>query len=858
MKPRLVSKSTIWPVLTTYNAKHLGKIAMPIGGIGTGTVSLGGRGDLRDWEICNRPAKGFAPRQTFFAISIRRKGRTPVTRALEGPLELQDYEGAFGSRINNHGLPRFRNCTFHASYPLGQVLLTDPDVPISVRLKAWNPLIPGDADRSGFPVAILSFELTNASDTVADVSVCGNLENFIGFDGREGVRGLINASSSAKSRNFNTFRESKPVRGLFLQTAGVDPQDERWGTLALTTTARSGLTHRTHWADLNWGDSLLDYWDDFSADGGLDERKGTADNPMASLAVAHRLPAGATRTVTFLLTWHFPNRYGWSVPSEPSLTYGNGLREQRDLAGNYYCRKYADAWHVAETVASSLPTLERDTLTFVSSFVQSDLPQTVKEAALNNLSTLRTQTTFRIASGHLMGWEGCGDLQGCCFGSCTHVWNYEHTTPLLFGALAKTMREVEFIHSTRSDGLIAFRADLNLERAREWINAAADGQMGCLIKLYREWQLSGDDHFLRTMWPAARSALEFCWRPGGWDADQDGVMEGCQHNTMDVEYYGPNPQMGTWYLGALRAMQEMSRHLGDTTLSDKCARLFQSGSVWLDAHLFNGEYYEHEIRAPAKDALILPGLRVGMGANDLEEPDLQLGAGCLIDQLVGQAVAHACGLGYLLDQSHVKATLQAIMKHNYRRGFQDHFNHLRSFVLGDESALLMATYPRGRRPRRPFPYFNEVMTGFEYTAAVGMLYEGLRAPGLAVIKSVRERYDGHKRNPFDEAECGHHYARAMAAWGAVLALTGFHYSAVTKILSFGKFSGTQFWSNGYAWGTCCQLVTGNTVCLSLKVLFGELYVRQVTVRGHTPHIFKTTRTLTAGRHIADLVLAQPV
>ena len=57
---------TTWPSLRTYTGRHLRRIALPLGGIGTGTVSLGGRGNLRDWEIVNRPAKGFHPGTAFF------------------------------------------------------------------------------------------------------------------------------------------------------------------------------------------------------------------------------------------------------------------------------------------------------------------------------------------------------------------------------------------------------------------------------------------------------------------------------------------------------------------------------------------------------------------------------------------------------------------------------------------------------------------------------------------------------------------------------------------------------------------------------------------------------------------------
>jgi len=395
---------------------------------------------------------------------------------------------------------------------------------------------------------------------------------------------------------------------------------------------------------------------------------------------------------------------------------------------------------------------------------------------------------------------------------------------------------------------MSFRVALPLEQAARWGRTAADGQMGCLMKLYRDWQLSGDDQMLRALWPRARKALEFCWIAGGWDADRDGVMEGCQHNTMDVEYYGPNPQMGAWYLGALRACEEMARYLKEDDFATTCHNLFERGSRWLDANLFNGEYYEHKIVPPGEGAKIAPALRLNMGAQNLADPELQLGAGCLVDQLVGQYMAHICGLGYLLDPQHIRTTMRSLMKYNFKENLYGHFNHLRSFALNDESAMLMATYPRGRRPKRPFPYYNEVMTGFEYTAAVHMLYEGLMGDGLKCIAAVRSRYDGRNRNPFDEAECGHHYARAMASWAAVLALTGFRYSGVNQSMEFAATERPAqfFWSNGYAWGICKQKPVRGGAEVQLTVLHGSLALKRLALRGVGLVESKEARKIQAG------------
>ncbi len=830
-----------WPILKEYNQDHLARIALPLGGIGTGTVSIGGRGDLRDWEIMNRPAKGFVPRSgrnvaPFFALFVKSADGTVTTRAIEGPIELEDYEGATGCVAPNHGLPRFRQCGFATAYPLGQVLLSDPDVPVKVRIEAFNPLIPGNSDASGIPIAILRFVLTNHADQILTASICGSLPNFIGAD----------STTNVMKANRNLFRTGEHVQGIFMDSEGVDPGDGRWGTMALTTVADARVSYRTAWANLSWGDSLLDFWDDFSEDGALEERESPGvDSPMASLATGLEIAPGETQEVTFLITWHFPNRQTWTPTRDET---GSECCEDPNRIGNYYATCYSDAWDVAEQILPRLPELETETVRFVRAFCETSLPEVVKEAALFNLANLRSQTCFRTEDGRFFGWEGCHDHGGCCHGSCTHVWNYEQATAFLFGELAQSMRNTEFTHAMREDGLMSFRVNLPMRRAMEFNRAAADGQMGCLMKLYRDWQLSGDDELLRELWPGARKALEFCWLEGGWDADHDGVMEGCQHNTMDVEYYGPNPQMGAWYLGALRAGEEMARYLGETEFAERCHALFENGRQWIDEHLFNNEYYEHEIRPPEGQQETVPGLQVGMGAHDLTEPELQLGAGCLVDQLVGQYMAHVCGLGYLLDPQNIRQTLLSIMKYNFKQGFHDHFNHMRSYVLGDESALLMATYPLGRRPKRPFPYYNEVMTGFEYSAAIHMLYEGQTENGLRCIGAIRDRYDGRKRNPFNEAECGHHYARAMASWAAVLALTGFHYSGVDQAMTFTAQDGSWFWSNGYAWGTCHQKTTRDGIEVNLHVLHGTLTLKRLELVSVGEVVMDAPRTIRCGEH----------
>jgi len=808
-----------WPVLKKYDQEHTYKIAMPVGGIGTGSISLGGRGKLQDWEIMNNPAKGFSPGTSFFALYTDLGDRKDV-RLLEGPVPFYMYEGSSGAIAPNHGFPRFSEASVEAAYPFGQVNLFTPQLPVTVKMKAFNPLIPGDVDNSSIPIAIIDFELTNTSGKDIPFSICGTLSNFIGEGSGPGSGG----------KNRNTFRKEEEFGGIFFTSENGNQIIDQWGEMALVSLSGGGdLTYRTEWKQIGWGASLLDFHDDFSEDGRLDYRIDTiSKNPVGSLAVSNILPARGKKSIRFLISWYFPNRTAWStVPLK-----------------NYYSTKYAGAWDVLVQTVPRLSFLEEKSLEFVNSLCSSDLPDIVKESALFNISTLKTQTCFRLSDGNFFAWEGCNDKSGCCFGSCTHVWNYETAIAFLFGDLARNMRYIEFGMSTNTNGLMTFRVSLPVENITKFGKVAADGQMGCILKMYREWQLSGDEEFLKSLYPNVKKALSYAWIKGGWDGDQDGVMEGVQHNTMDVEYYGPNPQMTIWYLGALRAMEEMAIHMKDKEMAGKCRKLFLSGSKWTDENLFNGEYYIHRIIVPDKESIPKEQL-VGMGSADYGNPDYQLGEGCLVDQLVGQYMAHVCDLGYLVKKENVSKTLQSIMKYNYRENLSGHFNCMRSFALDNESALLMAAYP-GTRPANPFPYFTEVMTGFEYTAAVGMLYEGQNENGLKCITNIRNRYDGRKRSPFDEAECGHHYGRAMASWSEIPALTGFHYSGVTGELKFTGKPGRYFWSDGYAWGTAEIEKSGTNISLKIKVLHGDMRISAVIIEGHEPLKVRKARLIPEG------------
>ena len=740
-----------WPVLREYRGEGLRRVAMPIGGVGTGAISLSGRGGLESFEIRNVAEKKFTPcRQSVhpaFVIRTKDEKGAVVARLLEGPLDKSLYEGAFGCNAPNHGYPRFAESVFRTAYPLAEVALSDPGVPVAVTLQAMNPLVKGDEDASGMPVALMRWRVTNKSQGPLSVTVAAAMPNPCG-------------GSLSQERVASAALNGVAFRGDADRPGEKEPRNRETGEFAITVPKGSGaVTVGASVSHAGWSDGLDQFWRRLVERGDTGDMEGREKCAFGTLAVAVELKPGETKTIPFALSWRFPNRAQWERTS-------NGFYEDINHVGNRYCESFQSAVAAAESFFARLPELESKTVEFVRSVVDATgVPDVVKEAALFNLSTLRSPTCFRTADGHFFGWEGTGDSSGSCYGNCTHVWGYEHALVDIWPTLAKDMRDLEFRHAMTDEGAISFRVGLPLDRnAKRLGKAAADGQMQCIVKAYECWAKTGDDEWMRSLYPLVKKALEFSWAKGGWDADCDGVMEGCQHNTMDVDYYGPNPQMEFLYLAALQAVERLSAKFDDDgAFAAKCAELRAKGGAWTEKNLFNGEWYEH--RVASAEGEFNPATRGSWTKlADLKNPDFQLGPGCLVDQLVGDYAARAAGLDPVADFAHARKATETILERNRREPDAPLFNHMRDFALAGERSLVMAWYPPDRKPKTPFPYYPESMTGFEYVVAAWLAETGDFAAAEEVVRDIRNRYDGEKRSPFDEAECGHHYARALAAW----------------------------------------------------------------------------------------------
>jgi hypothetical protein len=437
------------------------------------------------------------------------------------------------------------------------------------------------------------------------------------------------------------------------------------------------------------------------------------------------------------------------------------------------------------------------------------------------------------------------------------VWNYAYALPFLFPKLERSMRELDFKYNQRDDGGMAFRLQLPVGREKSKFRPCADGEFGGVIKAYRDWKICGDTEWLKSIWPAVKKSIEFAWADTNedmWDADRDGVLEGRQHHTLDMELFGPNSWLTGFYLAALKAGAEMAEHLDEVETAADFRELFENGKNWVDKNLFNGEYY-HQLVDIADRALLEPFDNATPGYNrhadifeeywndEAKEIKYQIAEGSEIDQVNAQWHANLCGLGDIFDPEQRKTALASMYKYNYRESMRLFFNACRNYCLNDEGGLVICDWPEGKyRPIVPLPYSGETQNGYEYQAAILMIQEGLVREGMTAVKAIRDRYDGEKRNPWNEFECGNNYARSMASYAMVPTFSGFAYDMVKGEIGFdpivvgdndvleGGYQGDGYktiWSLDSGWGVFA-LKDG---AATLSVLGGSLNLKKLMLPG---------------------------
>ena len=755
-----------------YTGANLDHVAFPMGGIGAGMICLEGAGMLSHFSLNNRPDI-FREEKVFSAVCV--KGDENVARVLEGPVPkwkvfaihpgAGQYDGpGNGLGTTTYGLPRFREASFAARFPFATVTLTDPKLPLKVEITGWSPFAPPDADTASLPMVGLEYRFRNASGNRIEAVYSFNAENFIAAQGNPPSIRTIQGG----------FILAQPPGGT------LKKHDEGYFAAFVDEPAAEV---NAAWFRGGWFDPLTMVWKDIQEGKcySKDFPQANGPSPGATLFVPFELAPGQAKTISLKLCWYMPYS---------DLQRGGGATAagQEETYRPWYAGRFESIDKAVEYWRGAYDELRGMSRQFSDCFYETTLPAEVVEAAAANLTILKSPTVLRQIDGRFWGFEGCHEAAGCCHGSCTHVWNYAQAMAHLFPTLERTLRETEFCVCQNEQGHQNFRASLPIREPTHDFHAASDGQLGGIMKVYRDWRISGDTAWMKGLWPQVRRSLNYCIET--WDPEAEGILREPHHNTYDIEFWGPDGMCTSFYLGALEAAAAMGREVSDDDVS-YYEELLAKGRRFVNEKLFDGEYFYQQIQTQ--------GLRAGSPVEvqsfnrnyspealellKAEGPKYQYGTGCLSDGVLGCWLAAVSGLPEVLDQAKVDSHLKSIHKYNLKRDVSEHANPQRpGYAMGDDGGLLLCTWPKGGMPSLPFVYSNEVWTGIEYQVASHLILRGMVDEGLDIVRVARDRYDGRARNPFDEYECGHWYARAMSSYALLGAYSGARYDAVERVL----------------------------------------------------------------------------
>ena len=596
---------------------------------------------------------------------------------------------------------------------------------------------------------------------------------------------------------------------IYKAPVGVSSKAPGFGSLALATTAAEA-TILPAFDDWNMAWRSFSENGQFSAPDRVQPGVPTAAGRTTNGAVAARVlvAPGTTVEVPFLLTWNYPNKYNRA---------GTWM-------GCHYATIWTDAAAVLREAAASLVALREKTERFRKTFYDSSLPYWLLDCLTSQAAIIRhIGVVFRIANGDIYGWEGSN---GCCQPTCTHVWGYEQTLSRLFPDLEKAMRRIDFHHQQRPDGGVNNRTDVPSPPRPTGEQPFTDGHASCILKAYREALNHPDDSWTKAYWPRVKHAVEYLIArdAAGSGGVPDGILQDDQWNTYDEALHGVTSFISGYYLAALRAGEAWARRVGDEAAALHFHAIFEKGRENLQKLCWNGEYFEQKL-------------------DDYRARQGEVGPGCMSDQLIGQWWAHQLGLGYLLPRERVVSSLRAIFRYNWKPDLTGWKHSPRAFAGAGDKGLIICTWPKGGRPDHVMLYSDEVWTGIEYQVAAHMIYEGMTEEALAIIKGARDRYDGISRqpiprNPWNEIECGGHYARAMSSWSILLALAGYEYDGPTQVFRFAprlkpeKFK--AFFCGPEGWGSLEQTRDGTSQRSSVTLVEGRLAVSQMVMSPQAP------------------------
>ncbi len=801
---RLISIGLLLIAIVSLNAQETDKlkyIGMPVGGICTGQVYLGGDGQLWNWDIFN--------------VSMLDPGSEGGHRFYINPqAQEKTFENGFGLVIKKKDKTFYRalnqsgfaNIKFNGEYPLGKVHYADPTLPITADLRAYSPFIPGDADNSGLPATIMEFTISNISNTDLDIEIMGWLQNMSGFHSR-----------LEKDKHINTTENADAYSRLICENNSLAKEEAPdWGNMTLTLLNGTKSTAK---ASYNKGLPLY-----FIAEDSRSAEAETGEKLVGGVSDKVNLAKGESKTFTFIVSWYYPN-----------IHLGDKAHQWKNKENlrHYYSSKFKSAAEVSDYIIDN-PWLLEKTNKWNETWYDSGIPKWFLNRTFLNVSTLATNACLRFDDitddpdneGRFYTMEGV--YLG--HGTCTHVFHYEQALGRVFPNLARQLREqIDLGLSYQDNGIIGYRGELSNIGQHDGRGYAVDGHAGTILRIYREHTMAPDKSFLTNNWPKIKQSIQYMIDHDKEKSGKaDGILEGIQYNTLDRMWYGKITWISGLYAASLKAGAEMAQEIGDKRFAKTCSTIADLSFENISSELFNGEYFIQEL-----------------DPDHLDAPNTNIG--CHSDQLLGQYWASQVGLGYILPQEQVDKALKSIVKYNYVENYGEYLASAdipikRWYADEDEPGLIVCTFPKGGSDKAPglirndweklvVGYFSEMWTAQEHHLAATLIDEGFIEDAYKIEKAVNTRYSPERRNPYNEIEYGNHYTRAMSSYAPFISASGFTYNGPSGIIGFSPRIDADNYKSAFisaeGWGSFSQKKSSNKLTATIRVEHGQIKLSQI-------------------------------
>ena len=778
------------------------KSGIALGGLGSGSMELRKDGIFYNWQIANNTPRGTGKMFTyeessnlFFVVRYQEQDREPRMKLLQIP--HSDYVAAIPNQLYIFPwISPVKKITYKARFPFVVMTFSDPAMPFDIEMEAFTPFIPHDVKNSTLPGAYFNFTITPKSDKPVDVMLMASYRNLAGYD-------------TPERTNKSAVNKTDAYLNTVATVAGMDTSASSYGDISMaslsgTSTYYTGWEHRHPYYEIVLRGDKLPNVDDTEGRNMTDKKTGkkkAMDRCFNTVAVSAKLTKDAFKH-SFVYAWNFPNLYNVDLDSKE---------------GNYYSNYFRSSSEVADYMVKNMNDLTRRSKGFMEDFYASSLPIYALNEINGQLNTFIT-STFINKRGDFGILEGMDEDRSCCGVATIDVAQYGSIMlTAMFPELQKNSMRFHknaqrpngmILHGLYKDYACAYKPGCSGSCcAPNEVTDRLDLPSQFVTMVIRDFLWTNDKAYLEENWEPIKKAIEYVIRERDRNGDMLPDMEGIMSSYDNFPMYGDASYiLGQWNSGIASAI-EGAKAMNDTAALTRYTKILETGKKVYDEKLWNGKYFR----------LYNCSLEKNKGVDE----------GCLTDQMVGQWVAHISGLGRIIDQEKTRTALKNILDISYKSDF----------------GLRNCSWPADK-------YWHEVdkdcwvdqgntcWTGVELAFASFLIYEGMYKEGMAVVKTVDDRYR-EAGLYFNHLECGGHYFRPMSAWGIVNATLGLGINQ--QVYSFNPQIEQDDYTLFFASADATAHFIKKEKQVKIKVLSGDWHVKAlklpaVLFGGATPKI----------------------